>query len=355
MLMSGSKPAANTVRASTASASASHTGSSHTGSSHNSDMQGFHWVLDILQSVDVGLVVIDRHYNIHTWNLFMENHSNIKSTEVIGDSLFATFPEIPEQWFRNKSEAVFTLDNSAYITWEQRPHVFRFRSYRPVTGVSDFMYQNITMIPLHDVRGRVDKLVIIIYDVTDSAESKLELERMNKEIERIGRIDGLTQLQNRACWESDLEREYARCLRYGHCSTLLMFDIDFFKKVNDSWGHQAGDDVIRYVAKLLRDTKRTTDIAGRYGGEEFGVVLVNTPVENATVFAERLRQAVETCCVEHAGHAIRFTISIGLAKMVANADGYMHWLQCADKALYYAKGHGRNQVVAYSSACESLH
>ncbi len=319
------------------------------------ELQGFHWVLDILQSIDVGLVVIDRLYRIHTWNLFMENHSNLKSTQVMGDNLFAVFPELQEQWFRNKAEAVFTLDNPAYITWEQRPHVFHFRSYRPVTGASDFMFQNITMIPLHDVRGVVDKLVMMIYDVTDSAISKTDLESANRELGRLSRLDGLTQLNNRASWEADLQSEYARCQRYGHPATLAMLDIDFFKRVNDTHGHQAGDDVIRATAALLRECKRATDIAGRYGGEEFAVILVETPVDRALVFAERLRAMVEQCCVRHAGVQIPFTISIGLAQMVPHAEGYKHWLACADKALYFSKKNGRNRITLYSEACEALH
>jgi diguanylate cyclase (GGDEF)-like protein len=130
----------------------------------------------------------------------------------------------------------------------------------------------------------------------------------------------------------------------------VLFDIDHFKKVNDTYGHQAGDEVIRITAKLLTECKRATDIAGRYGGEEFAVILIDTLPEGAMVFAERLRKQVENHTVTHDGKDIRFTISLGLAQCGEDIRDHQHWIECSDQALYKAKQSGRNRSIVYSAA-----
>ena len=127
------------------------------------DLSEFHWMMDMLQTIDVGLVVLDRDYRIHTWNSFMENHSGLAPSEVQGKSLFDLFAEIPREWFSSKTEAVFLLKNRAFTTWEQRPYVFRFKNYYPITGTVDFMYQNITISPLISAQGEVNYICLVIY------------------------------------------------------------------------------------------------------------------------------------------------------------------------------------------------
>ena len=124
----------------------------------------------------------------------------------------------------------------------------------------------------------------------------------------------------------------------------MILDIDHFKKVNDTYGHQAGDEVIRVLADLITETMRTTDIIGRYGGEEFVVFLPNTDLNNAKIVAERLREKSERCPVLHEDTTISFTISIGLAEFSADYENTMVWLEDADQALYSAKHNGRNRV-----------
>jgi diguanylate cyclase (GGDEF)-like protein len=122
-----------------------------------------------------------------------------------------------------------------------------------------------------------------------------------------------------------------------------MFDIDHFKKVNDTYGHQTGDAVIRMTADILRDTVRTTDVCGRYGGEEFAVILVNTRQADALTVAERLRTRIEACTVEHEAQNIRYTISLGVAELAGAMPDYKAWLERADQAVYESKHAGRNR------------
>src|SRR5690606_25742057 len=140
------------------------------------------------------------------------------------------------------------LKNRAFTTWEQRPYLMQFKNYRPITGTEEFMYPNITISPLVPANGEVNNVCIIIYDVTDIASNKKALERANIELAKLSRTDRLTQLNNRGYWEECLIKEFNRYQRYHHTCSLIMFDIDHFKKVNDTYGHQAGDEVIRTVS-----------------------------------------------------------------------------------------------------------
>ncbi|AZZ95561.1 diguanylate cyclase [Hahella sp. KA22] len=301
----------------------------------------------MLQTIDVGLVVLDSEYRINVWNSFMENHSGLRPHVVKDQVLFDVFKEIPEEWFKHKTQSVFLLKNRTFTTWEQRPFLFRFKNYRPITGTEEFMYQNITITPLVSPNGEVQNICLIIYDVTDIASNRRQLEAANSKLEKLSRIDRLTQLNNRGYWEEQLVKEYQRLKRTNEASTLIMFDIDHFKKVNDTYGHPAGDEVIRLVAATLRETMRSTDIAGRYGGEEFGVILVNTDGKNAMNFAERLRTRIESLEVTHEGRDIRFTISLGLAELDKKIKDHKEWIERADTALYASKQGGRNRATTY--------
>ncbi|KZY61108.1 diguanylate cyclase [Oleiphilus sp. HI0071] len=311
-------------------------------------MKEFHWLLDMLQTVDVGLVVIDQEFNVKVWNSFMESHSGVSSDLIRDKNLFKQFEDLPEGWLRQKASTVFALKNRSFITWEQRPYLFKFPNYRPITGTEEFMYQNITISPLLSLDGSVNQAVIIIYDVTDIVANRKALEKVNGELEQLSRTDRLTQLFNRGYWEECLIREYERFTRYKTECSVVMLDIDHFKKVNDTYGHPAGDAVIKRVAELVRDNLRKTDIAGRYGGEEFSVILQNTDDASAVYFCERLRKSVEKCTVMHDGNEIRFTISLGISQADPELVNYKAWLEQADQALYASKEGGRNQTWVYA-------
>ncbi len=170
----------------------------------------------------------------------------------------------------------------------------------------------------------------------------------NRILAELSRTDGLSGLLNRRYWEEVVSDEFQRCRRIGHPSALLMLDIDHFKSINDRYGHPVGDEVIRNVAALLRDTLRQQDVPGRYGGEEFGVVLPGTKADGAHVIAERVRKRIESAVLERR-HGIRATISIGIATPGGQDSSYAEWLQHADRALYQAKDQGRNRTVMHKA------
>lgn len=305
----------------------------------------FHWLLEVLQTIDVGVLVVDRRFAIQSWNAFMENHSGIAPNRAIGRNLFDVFPDLPRDWFEHKSRTVIQLKNRAFTTWEQRPYVFRFKNNRPITGTSEFMYQNCTFIPVTNTRGEVDSLCVIVYDVTDVAVSKLELQRANGQLQEMSRVDGLTGLFNRTFWEEQLALEFRRQKRAGQPTSMVMFDIDRFKRFNDDHGHLAGDEVLRQVAAVVRRTVRASDIAGRYGGEEFALILPDTSASDAVRLSERLRERIARHVVKSGGQSMQVTVSLGVAGWNSRFEIYNDWIVEADRALYQSKENGRDRVT----------
>ncbi|MBC3362713.1 sensor domain-containing diguanylate cyclase [Pseudomonas sp. SWRI154] len=311
------------------------------------DLNEFHWLLAIVQSIDVGVVVLDRGYKVQVWNTFMENRSGFQPKDAQNQNFFNLFPEIDRQWFTRKVESVATLGTPAFTVWEQRPYLMRFKSYQPITGQEEFMYQNTTLLPLRSPDNRINHICLVIYDVTDVATNRHQIQAANAQLQLLSSTDRLTGLYNRGHWEGSLKSAYARHQRYGNALSLVMLDIDHFKRVNDTYGHQAGDKVIENVARLLHEHVRESDVAGRYGGEEFGVVLSDTDKDGARVFAERLRKAVEELLVQYNGQDIRFTISLGVADLSEPSNDHAELIARADQALYTSKKTGRNRVTVF--------
>lgn len=309
------------------------------------ESQSFHWLVSMLESVEVGLVVLDLDFRVQAWNGFMENHSGITASKIRNRVLFELFPDIPEAWLTRKVDAVALLNTRAFTSWEQRPYLFQFRNTRPITGTEDYMFQNLTISPLTGSTGQVEKVCLMVYDVTDIATGKRALERANEQLAKLSMTDRLTGLLNRGTWENLVDAEFERFRRYGQATSLVMFDIDFFKKVNDNHGHLAGDEVIKHTADTARSNLRQSDSIGRYGGEEFGIVLPETDAEGARIICERIRETIEQSVVQTSAAPVRYTVSVGIAQLTDKPKNHMKWMQQADEALYAAKKSGRNCVV----------
>lgn len=313
----------------------------------NSVMNSKQVQLDVLDSIELGIVVLDRDFNTLVWNQFMENHSGIVPKTIRQKCIFDFFPEIDRHWFEAKTRPIFNLNSPAFIIWEQRPFLFKFDANRPITCVSEFMYQNVHMFPLKGDSGDVEQICIVVYDVTDEALNKKGNLSLNQELQEISRIDGLSGLFNRRYWDELFQLEYKRIVRSSAASTVIMLDIDHFKAVNDTHGHPAGDFIIKTLAKVVQYSIRETDICGRYGGEEFVVILPETTGENSVTVAQRIRKACEKLVPVYEEAEIRFTVSVGIAQFDKSYGDPIEWLEKADKALYKAKNGGRNQVCMF--------
>jgi len=192
---------------------------------------------------------------------------------------------------------------------------------------------------IRDADGRVSKVVVVSRDITDQ-------KRLEADLRAMAATDMLTGLPNRRHFLAQLEQEKARVSRAEEKSAaVLMIDIDHFKQVNDSWGHAAGDQVLRHLATLMREDLRKIDTVGRLGGEEFAVILPGADSAAAEIFAERLRKQVAETPAIHENRTVPVTISIGVTEIkpldVSGGDA----LTRADRALYRAKECGRNRVT----------
>jgi len=182
----------------------------------------------------------------------------------------------------------------------------------------------------------------IIHDIT-------ETKKLERELESMASRDGLTGLYNRASFDHRVIEELSRAKRYKQPVSLLFLDIDYFKQVNDIYGHAAGDVCLIDFATLMLKMSRNVDVVARYGGEEFIIILPHTNADNAQIFAERLREAAERQNTEYKDQSIAWTVSIGLASLEHDWDVQVGaWIERADQALYRAKDGGRNRIEAYT-------
>ncbi len=197
-------------------------------------------------------------------------------------------------------------------------------------------------VPLHD--GDYLKLGGVIFKFISG--DNIEGEYYN-EVYRLTTMDGLTQVYNKRYFLESLPREMSRATRYKRDLSLIMFDIDHFKVINDTHGHLAGDFALSKLAQTLSAIIRKEDIFCRYGGEEFAIILPEISLENACIFAEKIRNVVQNNVLEYAGKIIPFTISLGIAPFRVEMRAIEEFVKAADDCLYHAKRSGRNCSVYF--------
>ncbi len=179
------------------------------------------------------------------------------------------------------------------------------------------------------------------------------LRTANRQLEELSVTDELTKLYNRRYINRKLDEEFRRATRYKRPLSLLMFDADHFKSVNDTYGHAFGDVVLRDIARIILDTAREVDICGRFGGEEFIAILPDTELDRALIVGDRIRKNVESHEFADGHHSTRRTVSVGIAALPEDSiKDEFELVEWADKALYHAKTHGRNQVVSHKDLPE---
>ena len=207
-------------------------------------------------------------------------------------------------------------------------------------------HAQITYAPDTDEFGEVRGIACMVLDVNQrweaesAARHSAKLEQTNKDLQKLAVTDRLTGLQNRGAFEERLMRAFAHARHYGKELSVLMLDVDNFKVRNDTWGHAAGDDVLRRLGALLTAAVRTPDVAARYGGEEFTILLQGSDERCAVAVAERIRQLV----TEERWSEAAVTVSIGVSSLKATMLDGSELVGAADAALYAAKRSGKNKV-----------
>ena len=174
------------------------------------------------------------------------------------------------------------------------------------------------------------------------------VQEQNRQLQEMANRDGLTGLYNHRYFHEQLAQDFLRAKRYHENLSCVLLDIDFFKKFNDTYGHQTGDVVLKALASVIEGCTRESDLAARYGGEEFALVLYHTEGAAAYEAAERLRQDVESNEVQDNGNMLRVTISLGIATFPnERIHDSKELIECADQALYKAKDNGRNRAEVF--------
>lgn len=298
----------------------------------------------VLKQLNTGVLLLDLDKNIVMWNNFFDVHTNKNLSHSTGQSIFTIFPELPKRWVERKLDSILQLKTPSFCSWEQRHHLFELSHSREITTDSHFMAQNCSFLPIIN-NGILENICILIEDVTDICYYQQQLQNTLTKLALANRVDGLTQIYNRKFWEESLAIEYARTRRHNHNLSLIIFDLDYFKLFNDKYGHQCGDSVLIKTAEIISNVLRTGDVFGRYGGEEFSVILPETNLTGAADVAERIREAIAESCIHYQGKDLKYSVSVGVAELLSTDKSYETLIYHADVALYKAKSLGRNIVV----------
>jgi diguanylate cyclase (GGDEF)-like protein/PAS domain S-box-containing protein len=211
-------------------------------------------------------------------------------------------------------------------------------------------YEQLSISAVKDDQGTIAYYVAISTDITTHKLEKEKLEEVNVVLQQLSSIDGLTSIANRRYFDENLEREWRRAIRKKMELSIVMIDIDYFKSFNDTYGHLSGDECIKTVAQVLNSSiNRPGDLAARFGGEEFIVLLPDTEHEGAMKVARTIRATVEALQIHHGGSSINeyVTVSLGTATISPNIEqASKELVYAADRALYESKQNGRNRISA---------
>ncbi|NOY70299.1 MAG: GGDEF domain-containing protein [Deltaproteobacteria bacterium] len=293
----------------------------------------------MFEMLNVGIVIFDAELKVVMWNRWMSTHSGIDPETIIGQPLFSFFPDLDFPRFRRNIKAVFAFGSFSFFSQKLHGFLFPFKACGLTGACFENMQQNCTMGPLRENNDRVTHVFITVEDVTSMAVYEQKLTEMNI-------TDALTGIYNRRYLITRLKEEFETFKRYEKPFSLIMFDIDFFKLINDTYGHQAGDHILKSFSDICKETIRSSDLMARYGGEEFCCLLPETISGPARELADRIRKKIEGSVFTYNDNDIHITVSGGVSEVKKELGSVDGLLEKADKALYIAKESGRNKIVA---------
>lgn len=301
----------------------------------------------MLDNVSVGVLLVAADYRVHFWNRWMEEKTGIMADRALGQHLKKLFPDLKSPRFDMALEFVIQYQIAQVLSQALNASVIPIPAQRRASADLPLMQQELSLAPIQNEDGSIWALINIT-DVTDKIFRLNHIKNTLQRMETESTKDALTNCYNRRFMWDWLEHEFRLAHRYQYSISCLLIDIDYFKQINDQYGHDAGDDVLKDLSDKLRALLRKSDILVRYGGEEFLIVLPKCDLETAIVLAEKIRQYVETHSVEQGaikGH--KFTCSIGIAeRKPTDSLSVDELLKLADTRLYKAKDKGRNCVYA---------
>ena len=295
----------------------------------------------IIESMSDGVLVLDSQNRVVDINPAMEKFLNRGSASFLGKPV----SEALDMWMDQ---------NKSLFSGEETRTELRLPN-------APSRYLDLRVTPLYDIAQRLNGRLMVFRDVTDRKQVEKKLrsanDRLQSQLIEIGTLqsklrsqairDPLTDLFNRRYLDETLDRELARAAREDYPVCVIMLDIDHFKKVNDTYGHEAGDYILKALAKTLTTRNRRGDFVCRFGGEEFVVVMPNIAVDTAYQRAEDLRVALNSLNIPYGQFHLNITISMGIASYPTNGKDRETLLRAADRAMYAAKKAGRDHILTY--------
>jgi diguanylate cyclase (GGDEF)-like protein len=308
---------------------------------------GQSFAINLMQHMVVPTFVLDAECNVLIWNMACERLTGVPAAEIIGtrehwrafyESARPCLADLVAQGRMEEIKALYVAHaDPAGIAFGVHAENW---CVMPCLGTE--LYLAIDAGPIYDGEGRLLAVIETMRDMTDHR-------RAQSALEQLATRDGLTGIPNRRCFDEKLNNEWKRERRDLRTLSLLMIDVDHFKRYNDTYGHQAGDHCLQQIASVLAQVVyRPGDLVARYGGEEFSVILTATDARGAAIVAQRILDRIAELAMPHSsGESARVTLSIGIATSLPQPDMKQEDLiAAADAALYKAKHAGRNRFVA---------
>jgi diguanylate cyclase (GGDEF)-like protein/PAS domain S-box-containing protein len=295
----------------------------------------------LIENMSDGILVLDAQYRIVDINPAMENFVEEKASFYLGKNAF----DVLQPWMEKTDLLLDGVETRTELRVPKDPS----------------RYLDLRVNPLYDERQLLNGQLMVFRDVTERKHVEKRLryvnDRLQTQLIEIGLLqsklreqairDPLTTLFNRRYLEETLERELARAAREDYPVCVIMIDLDHFKRVNDTYGHEAGDEVLKALAVTLSEQCRRGDFACRYGGEEFVIVMPNINTDTAYERAETIRESLNSLHVPYGHYNLSVTISMGIACYPVNGDTREAILRAADQAMYGAKEAGRDHILSY--------
>ena len=298
----------------------------------------------IFNTVDNGIIILEKDLSIIGWNKWIELFTGKSEKEVLNKNFCELYSYINKKKLLRRIKTVLVTNHSTFYAMDQNNFLIDI-PYSNITNTTfTSMQQNVTIVP-YDIEK--EQICIFIYDHTSLSETNAKLNDLNNELRELSNCDYLTGLYNRRFFAEESSRAISSSLRNSAPFSIVMMDIDKFKNINDTYGHAAGDHIIVTVAKKLNEVTRHTDIAARFGGEEFVLLLHGVTEKDAVHVAENIRKIIEDIEINFDNNKIKFTISFGVTQFDTFKDdnNIEHTISRADSGLYEAKNTGRNKVV----------
>ncbi|MGK9174389.1 diguanylate cyclase [Yokenella regensburgei] len=305
-------------------------------------------LLDAFSALSLGVIVVDANYRITLWNAWLETHTGRTAKETLGEDFFKIFPDL-----RNHRVGVAlkqALSHNLPALLSQSLHRSPFPLFADPTQPGQRLSQAVTIVPLGDSERYG---LIQIVDVSIAVRRESLLREQAHVLLSQSLSDGLTGVGNRRYFDVCIDKEWRASKRNNKSLSLLLIDVDHFKRYNDRYGHQQGDLCLKQVAAAMRNAlPRQSDLLFRYGGEEFCALLPEMRSADAVEVAEKLRASVQNLALPHANAPAGIvSVSIGVASHNQRSQKeYGQLIQAADDALYEAKHAGRNIVRASVAA-----